>query len=443
MNYEEMLEARKAKKTIKTPMPYGYFYKRLIDGKYSNFVEFRDEIADNIKFSRCILADCDAVRDISHKGQLHFTPNEGDDGVYAVAVEVGNFQTLEQLINDDPAIVARNEFIFSTIHDLFDIVSDFHEKEIYYVCFAPNNILTRKSDNAVRLLFHGSFYSKLDQDTLYDGVERFVAPEVFSGNPVDARTDVYSLGKLILWLYESSGLPFELKKVIEKAISENPEDRYANVEVFRKAINRVRSARRTAVTAGVAVMIALVIVGLFFYLLPSPDAVEYVKPVEEPIPDEMLDEDMDALLGIGADADSATIAHIVELQRHKNDSLGVGEAKLREYNAKAEAIFRKQFAKAADEILSEVYNTNQMNGSEKDFATKSRVMTEKLAKKQAELMKSTTLSADRANGIASKIIEQLTEKKKALMDKDYMGIKNQQGDDDGAPSQPTEKTNNK
>jgi len=439
MNYEEMLEARKTKKTVKTPIPYGFFYKRLIDGKYSNFVEFRDEIADQIKFSSSIKADCNAVLGIDHKGQLHFTPNEDNDGVYAVAVEVGNYQTLEQLINDNPAVVARNEFVFSTIHDLFDIVSEFHKKDIYYVCFAPSNILTRNSDNAVRLLFHGSFYSELDQELLYDGVEQFVAPEVFSGSPIDARTDVFSLGKLILWLYESSGLPFELKMVVEKAVSEDPDDRYATIEDLRSAINRVRSVRRTAVTAGLAVMIALMVVGLFFYLLPSPDAVEYVEPVEEPIPDEMLDEDMGALLGMGADADSAMIAHIVELQRHKNDSLGVGEAKLREYNAKAEAIFRKQFTKAADEILSEVYNDKQMNSTEKDFAAKSQAMTEKLAKKQAELMKSTTLSADLANGIASEIIEQLTEKKKGLMDKDYMGIKNQKTDDDVPSTLPTKK----
>jgi serine/threonine protein kinase len=273
-------------------------------------------------------------------------------------------------------------------------------------------------------------------------VEQFIAPEVLSGNPIDARTDVFSLGKLILWLYESSGIPFDLKKVVDKAISENPEDRFASIEDFRSAINRVRSLRNTVVTAGLATAIALVIVGLFFYLLPSPEAVEYVKPVEEPIPDEMVEEDLDALLGIGADADSATIAHVVELQRHKKDSLGVGEAKLREYNAKAEAIFRKQFTKAADAILSEVYNSGQMNSSEKEFAAKSRVMTEKLAKKQAELMKTTTLSADRANGIASKIIEQLMEKKKAQMDKDYMGIKNKQETEDKAPSTPPAENDN-
>ena len=425
MNFEEMLEARKAKKTVKARIPYGFFYKRQIDGKFSNFVEFHDELADQLTFSRCVTADYEATCGISHKAQLHFTTNEGEDGIYAIAVEVGNYQTMEQLINDDPAIVAKNDFLNTTLRDLLDITSTLNEENIYHVCFAPSNILLRKNDNAVRLLCHGSFYQKIDQDVLYDGVESFVAPEVFAGEEINARTDVYSIGKLIAWLYDSAGLPIELKKIVAKATSEEPDSRYASVADLRNAINRAQNLRRTTTTAAVALAVALAIIGLFFYLLPSPEAVEFVKPVEEPIPDEMLEEDWDALVGIGADADSATIAHVVELQKHKKDSLGVNEAKLRQYNAKAEAIFRKQFSKAADEILSEVYNTDQMNGTEKDFAAKTQKMTEKLAQKQEELMKTSTLSADRAHGIASQIIEQLTEKKRKMMEKDYMGIKKQ------------------
>ena len=43
-------------------------------------------------------------------------------------------------------------------------------------------------------------------------------------------------------------------------------------------------------------------------------------------------------------------------------------------------------------------------------------------------MKATTLSPDRAQAISSQIIEQLTEKKKAMMSKDYMGIKKQKSE---------------
>ena len=354
---------------------------------------------------------------------LCFTPNEGDDGIYAIAVEVGNYITMEQLLNDDPAIVARGEFIKETLRDIMDCVCLLNDQGIYHVCLSPTNILIRKNDLAVRLLNHGSFYQNLDQDILYEGVEDFVAPEVFTNGTINSRTDVYSLGKFMAYIYESSGLPVELKKVVEKATDQDPEKRYDSVETMRKTVSNLTNARRTGTMAIAAIAIAAAIVGLFFYLLPSPEVVEFVKPVDEPIPDEMMDEDMDALLGIGADADSATIAQIVEQQKHKNDSLGIGASKMREYNAKAEAIFRKQFSKAADAIISEVYNNEQMNGSEQNFTAKSRVMTERLGKLREELTKSTSLNSDRAAGIASQIIEQLTEKKKAAMDKDYYGVK--------------------
>jgi serine/threonine protein kinase len=430
MNFEEMLEQREVKKTSKIRMPYGYFYKRLIDGKYSNFVQFHDELTEDIFFGHCVKAESDAVASIDHKTQLHFSTNGEDDGVFAIAVEVGNYQTLEQLLNDNPAIVARNEFMSATLKTLFDFTAFLNSKGIYHVCFAPSNILMRKTDNAVRLLCHGSFYKKVDVDLLYEGVEDYIAPEVFDRGEIDARTDVYSLGKLISYLYNSAGMPFELKPVIKKATDADPDKRYASVEDFEAAINRAQTLKRTGLLGAAALAIALTIVGLFFYTLPSPDDMEYVKPIEEPVPDEMIEEDMDALLGIGADTDSATIAQIVKQQQHMKDSLGLSEGKMREYKSKAEEIFRKQFTKAAEQIISKVYNKDQMNGSEKDFTLKAQKMTEELVAKKDEIKKSTAIGSDRAEAIADKIIEQLTEKKKAELDKDYYGIKKQKNNNE-------------
>ena len=424
MNFEEMLEQREVKKTSKIRMPYGYFYKRLTGGKYSNFVQFHDELTEDIFFGHCVKAECEAVASIDHKAQLHFSTNGEDDGVFAIAVEVGNYQTLEQLLNENPAIVARNEFMASTLKSLFDITSTLNAENIYHVCYAPSNILMRKNDNSVRLLCHGSFYKKVDVDLLYEGVEDYIAPEVFDRGVIDSRTDVYSLGKLISYLYHSSGMPFELKPIVAKATDVDPEKRYVSVADLEAAINKAHMLKRTGLLAAAALAIALTIVGLFFYMLPSPDVMEYVKPVDEPVPDEMIEEDMDALLGIGADTDSATIAQIVQQQQNVKDSIGISEGKMREYKAKAEEIFRKQFTKAAESIISKVYNKDQMNSSEKDFTTNAQKMTEELVFKKDELMKSTAISADRAEAIADKIIEQLTEKKKAEMDKDYYGIKN-------------------
>ena len=387
-------------------------------------------MTEDLFFGHCVKAESDAVASIDHKTQLHFSTNGEDDGVFAIAVEVGNYQTLEQLLNDNPSIVARNEFMSATLKNLFDFTSLLNSRGIYHVCYAPSNILMRKNDNAVRLLCHGSFYKKVDVDLLYEGVEDYIAPEVFDRGEIDARTDVYSLGKLISYLYNSAGMPLELKPIVAKATDADPDKRYASVEDFEAAIKRAQNLKRTGILGAAALAIALAIVGLFFYTLPSPDDMEYVKPIDEPVPDEMIEEDMDALLGIGADTDSATIAQIVKQQQHVKDSLGISEGKMREYNSKAEEIFRKQFTKAAEQIISKVYNKDQMNGSEKDFTINAQKMTNELVSKKDEIMKSTAINSDRAEAIADKIIEQLTEKKKAELDKDYLGIKKQKNNNE-------------
>ena len=422
MNFEELLETRDVRKTTKVRLPYGFFYKRLIDGKYSNFVEFHDEVADHVAFSNCVRTEAADMEKIANKHQLHFMPNEGDGGVYAIAVEVGNFITFEQLVNDNPAVIAHETFATETLHDLVEITELLNDKGIYHVCFAPSNVLARKSDSSVRLLCHGSFYAKLDQETLYDGVEDYVAPEVMAGGEITARADVYSLAKFVVWLYRSAGLPFEWRRVIARATAEDPERRYQSVRDFYNALVNHKNMRRTALVGFAAVAIALAIVGSYFYMLPQPDDVEYVKAVEEPIPDDMLDEE-NLLYGLGADADSATIAQIVAKQARMKDSLSIDEKEMKAYQAKAEQIFRKQFTKEADRILSKVYNNEKMNLSEKDFMVRSRQMTEELAKAESELAKSANLGNERSQRIASEIIDQLTTKKMEALDKDYLGIK--------------------
>ncbi|MBQ9215419.1 MAG: hypothetical protein IJ159_01535 [Prevotella sp.] len=415
MNFEELLDTRDARKTTKVRLPYGFFYRRLIDGRYSNFVEFHDELTADVFFDSCIKKECEDVAKTTNRNQLHFTANEGEDGVFAIAVEVGNFISIEQLVNDNPSIVAKKDFINNTIRSLIELTEELNAKGVYHVCFSPNNVLIRKNDNAVKLLCHGSYYARLDQEQLYDGVEKFVAPEVISQSKIDERSDVYSLAKFIEWLYQSSGLPMELKSVLAKAVAENPGDRFANVVEFHEAIKSRRNLRRIGILAVSAVSIAMLFVWLFFYLLPSPDNIEFVQPVKEIVPEDMIDDD-EVLLGIGADADSTLIAQYIKEQREIKDSVTVDEKKMRQYQSKAEAIFRKQFTRRADVILSNIYNNEKMNLSEKEFSVRSRAMTEQLAKLKDELSRQSGLTSEHAERIASEIVDQLTKKKMKELD---------------------------
>lgn len=415
MNFEELIETRDARKTNKMRLPYGYFYKRLIDGKYSNFVEFHDELSDNILFEACVRKECDALADLKSKTQLHFTPNE-DDKIYALAVEPGNYITFEQFLNDSPASVAKGDFIASTIRSLVEMTTLLNEQDIQYVCFAPSNILARKNDGSVRLLCHGSFFLPLKmQEVVYEGLEDYVAPEVMAKGEADNRSDVYSLAKFIEYLYASSGMPFELKRVMAKATSEDPEKRYASVKEMYGEMTKMSTMRRTGTIAAAAVIISLIVVGVFFEMVPNTEPVEFVKPVEEPIVEDLLDDGFNPLTELGPDADSATIAKAIQ-DYMLQDSDKVDEKKMREFEAKAEQIFRKQYTKAADQILSKIYNNDRMNNNEKNFKATSEEVMKELVAKQVELSKNSSLSNEKAQRIASEIIEQLSEKKKASLE---------------------------
>lgn len=418
MNYEELLATRDARKTVKVRIPFGYYYKRLIDGKYSNFVEFSDELSDNVVFKDCVKKECSLTASLSDKHQLHFTPNideDGDDAVYAVAVEPGNYLTAEQLLNETPAVVAKKDFINSTINDLATLLKTLNEQGVYQVCLAPNNVFFRKNDNTVRLLLHGSVYERLNMASeLYDGLESYVAPEVLSGEPATDRSDVFALAKFIDYLYASSGLPIELKQVIRKATADDPAQRYATVAEFHQTINQRRAAFRSTMMGVGALVAALVVVGLFFTLTPNTDPIEFVKPVEEPITDELLDEGFDPTTELGAAADSASIARAIKDYQMK-DSDKIDERKIREFEAKGEAIFRKQYTQEAERILSKVYNSNSMNTSQKNFEAASDQAMQELVEKQVELGEHSSLSQEKSQRIASEIIEQVTERKKAEM----------------------------
>ena len=417
MNYEELVETRDVRKSNKVKIPYGYFHKRQIDGKYSNFVEFADELSDNILFAECLKNDCEVAAQISDKHQLHFTPNteEGSDGIYAIAVEPGNYLTIGQLLNEMPSVVAKKDFMDTTVNDLLQLTITLNDKGVQHVCFAPSNVLVRKNDNSVRLLLHGSSFQRLGvYDTLFEGIEEYIAPEVLRGEAPTDRSDVYGIAKFIDYLYASSGLPFYLKPIIRKATSENPEARYASVADFSKALSQRKTTFKSAVTSISAIAIALILVGLFFTLTPDTEMVEFVKPVEEPISEELLDEGFDPSTELGAAADSATIAEAIKEYQMK-DSDKIDAKRIREFEAKGEAIFRKQFSKEADRILSGVYNSKSMAGGQKSFEQASGRAMQELVEKQIELGEHSSLSSEKSQRIASEIIEQITERKKAEM----------------------------
>ena len=407
MNFEEMLNSQDGAATHREQLPFGVFYKKLIGRKYRNVLELKPELADSEVFCEALKNEQRITSAMTNRQQLHYELHEDSGGVYELEIEQGSFQSFAQLIDNSPSVVARPGYVDSVIKSLLDVMELLHEQGIYHLCFAPQNIFARKGDNSPVLLCHGSSFSKLNNLTvLFEDFREFVAPEVFEEREMSAQSDFYSLGKFIEWLYQHGDMPFEYSKVVAKATQLNPADRYDSVGAMRSAINAKRNMRRSLMSAAAAVFVVVLCVFFYFEMMPEATEVEFVEGVAPEEQEDPFEKGFDETTELGV------------WDVEPDDTLTPTERKkIEEYNNKAEEIFRKQFAKKADKILSKVYNKERMSDTEKNFMASSSAMQGELEKAMSDLAGQAGLPEDKAGRIATEILDQLIVQKQKDLEK--------------------------
>ena len=402
MNYEELLASKNQGRMNATRLPIGDYYRTQVDGKYRGVVDIREEMLQNIVFTKALETECEQNKLLMNPHQLHFEPLGEGHEIRQLQVEIGTFLSMKQLLDEQPAVVAEKGFIDQTLEALVNITSYLHEQGIRHICYSPSSVLVRKGDNKVMLLSHGSNYIGIsDQHALYGDDARFVAPEVLEHGTVDDRCDVYGIGKLMEVLFERAEMPLEYKMALKKAVSPLPEDRFATPEDMLQMVQNRRNTKKSVITFAVAAGIALLCVGIYFEMFPESHQVEFVKPAAQTPEDDMLDKGFSPdEIGVGL-TDSLDTMTVVEHER--------------DYQAKAEQIFRKNYEKEAERILSRIYNKDYMSKSEKRFLAENQETLKELMELQQKMGEEASLTPEHAQVIASEIIERITnEKKKAL-----------------------------
>jgi serine/threonine protein kinase len=405
MNFEEMLNSHEGSAGRHERLLYGVLTKRLIDRKYRNIIVLADELAQSHWLSEGLKADQQKTQTLNHRQQLHFELHDEGNGIREVELEQGNIQTFASLIDENPAAIAAPGFIDGVVNGLLDALDYLHEHHLYYLCLAPQNVFVRKNDSSPLLLFHASVLGARKQLAgLFAGCEDFVAPEVLEGEQPTEGSDVYAVGKFIEWLFRHGDMPLDYKYAVAKATKKEPSGRYASVADLRQALKKHRSIRRSAISFVAALAVVMVCVVAYLELTPKTENIEFVEAAPKEPMEDLLDDGFDPT---------------TELGTWGTDSLDtLSEAGLEsnaEYMEKAEQIFRKQFSKEADRILSKVYNKERMNTSEKAFIASSNLMRDELIKAQSSLATQAGLPEDRAGKIASEVLDALTaEKQKSL-----------------------------
>ncbi|EFR88582.1 protein kinase domain-containing protein [Listeria marthii FSL S4-120] len=127
---------------------------------------------------------------------------------------------------------------------LSDALTELHANTIIHRDIKPSNIMI-SSDGVLKLIdFDASrvFEVGKNQDTVNLGTIGYAAPEQYGYSQTDARSDIYSIGVLMLeLLLGKNTLPDKeqatsLEKIAMQAAAFDPEQRYQSIQDFRTAV---------------------------------------------------------------------------------------------------------------------------------------------------------------------------------------------------------------
>lgn len=117
------------------------------------------------------------------------------------------------------------------IGEVCDALAYIHGKQVIFRDLKPENILVTHNGNNVKLIDFG--YSDADWLSILKtpaGTRDYASPELLAGEPVDSRTDIWSLGSLIREV-----LPAK-RKIARRCMRRNPERRYQTAAEVKSAL---------------------------------------------------------------------------------------------------------------------------------------------------------------------------------------------------------------
>ncbi len=203
---------------------------------------------------------------------------DSDTGIVFLAMEFLDGKPLSKLIRDEAPLPVHR--IINIAVQICRSLNEAHERGVIHRDIKPDNIFLTEVDGdrdfvkvldfGVAKAFGDEFDVNLTEDGRAVGTPRYMPPEQILGRPVDARSDIYSLG-CILYEMLSGGPPFAhpsrtavmlahvqetvppfsgnpltqakapsaLEKIVLHALEKDPEDRPRSTREMREMLEKV------------------------------------------------------------------------------------------------------------------------------------------------------------------------------------------------------------
>ena len=186
-------------------------------------------------------------------------------------------ENLKQFVATHPDYFKSRKNTNRFLTQLLDVVSYLHQHQVIHLDLKPSNILMTRIGHDVKLADLGYCYTDTYTDTM-GRTDKYAAPEQIHGEQVDARTDIYAIGKIL----DTLPLPSIYNKVKDRCLKGSPAERFQSTDEIKACLP---SERKRWPWLVLVILGLMVLIGLWLNQKPQSEAVpeEHSAVIEDTI----------------------------------------------------------------------------------------------------------------------------------------------------------------
>ena len=247
-------------------------YRVKLYGKFHFMKRLKPELRTDPRYISALQKEFETGYRLDHPHLVRYV-SKGEDYLLTEYVDGEN---LKDFIVNYPDYFKTRKNADRFLSQLLDVVGYLHQHQIVHLDLKPENILITRIGHEVKLTDLGFCYTDTYIDTM-GRTDQYAAPEQLSGKQVDARTDIYAIGKILQTL---PCTPI-YNKVVAHCTASDPSDRYQSVEELQSAM---KPSSHLAIIAIVVFLVIAVLFGLYFmFHKDEPKQDIQLQVIEQPI----------------------------------------------------------------------------------------------------------------------------------------------------------------
>jgi len=212
-----------------------YFFKKMLRPEYAAKASYREMLRKEYELGT--LVDSEFI--------VHYYTLVDEPGECSVLTDYVNGRTLDVFLQEQPHYFSDATRLRRFIGQLCTALHSLHQHQALHLDLKPANVMLTMVNNDVRLIDLGCGYMDARPDTI-GMTARYAAPEQLDGSyEVDARTDIYAIGKLLEWIDETNPLPSVYRQLAYHCLQERKEDRFLSVEELLQWLDKRNEQRNS------------------------------------------------------------------------------------------------------------------------------------------------------------------------------------------------------